>query len=127
LGAYLETKVHNVYLINMAIGVMSAVVDNVPLVAVAMGMYPLADASMIAAAADPAFMQTFAQDGSFWLFLAYCAGVGGSILIIGSAAGVVVMGIEKITFSWYLKNFSLLALAGYLAGAAVFILTDLFL
>ena len=106
---------------------MSAVVDNVPLVAVAMGMYPLADASMIAAAADPAFMQTFVQDGSFWLFLAYCAGVGGSILIIGSAAGVVVMGIERITFSWYLKNFSLLALAGYLAGAAVFILTDMFL
>ena len=126
MGAFLEERVHNVYLINITIGLLSAVVDNVPLVAVAMGMYPLADASMIAAAADPAFMQTFVQDGSFWLFLAYCAGVGGSLLIIGSAAGVVVMGIERITFNWYLKHFSLLALAGYLAGAGTFVLIDLF-
>jgi Na+/H+ antiporter NhaD/arsenite permease-like protein len=126
MGALLEERVHNVYLINIAIGFLSAIVDNVPLVAVAMGMYPLADASMIAAAADPAFMQTFVQDGSFWLFLAYCAGVGGSLLIIGSAAGVVVMGIERITFNWYLKHFSLLALAGYLAGAGTFVLIDLF-
>ncbi len=126
MGAFLEERVHNVYLINIAIGFLSAIVDNVPLVAVAMGMYPLADASMIAAAADPAFMQTFVQDGSFWLFLAYCAGVGGSLLIIGSAAGVVVMGIERITFNWYLKHFSLLALAGYLAGAGTFVLIDLF-
>lgn len=125
-GTFLEERVHNVYLINIAIGFLSAIVDNVPLVAVAMGMYPLADASMIAAAADPAFMQTFVQDGSFWLFLAYCAGVGGSLLIIGSAAGVVVMGIERITFNWYLKHFSLLALAGYLAGAGTFVLIDLF-
>lgn len=126
MGAFLEERVNNVYLINIAIGFLSAIVDNVPLVAVAMGMYPLADASMIAAAADPAFMQTFVQDGSFWLFLAYCAGVGGSLLIIGSAAGVVVMGIERITFNWYLKHFSLLALAGYLAGAGTFVLIDLF-
>lgn len=125
-GTFLEERVHNVYLINIAIGFLSAIVDNVPLVAVAMGMYPLADASMIAAAADPAFMQTFVQDGSFWLFLAYCAGVGGSLLIIGSAAGVVVMGIERISFNWYLKHFSLLALAGYLAGAGTFVLIDLF-
>lgn len=127
MGEFLENKVHNVYLINIAIGFLSAVVDNVPLVAVAMGMYPLADASMVAAAADPSFIQHFVQDGSFWLFLAYCAGVGGSILIIGSAAGVVVMGLEKITFGWYLKNFSLIALAGYIGGAVAFVLTDLFL
>ncbi|MDD3272673.1 MAG: sodium:proton antiporter NhaD [Bacteroidales bacterium] len=125
MGALLEEKVHNIYLINITIGLLSAIVDNVPLVAVAMGMYPLADASMIAAASDPMFIQTFVQDGSFWLFLAYCAGVGGSLLIIGSAAGVVVMGIEKISFNWYLKNFSLLALAGYLSGAAAFALMDL--
>ena len=127
MGEFLENKVHNVYLINIAIGFLSAFVDNVPLVAVAMGMYPLADASMVAAAADPSFIQHFVQDGSFWLFLAYCAGVGGSILIIGSAAGVVVMGLEKITFGWYLKNFSLIALAGYIGGAVAFVLTDLFL
>lgn len=108
MGAFLEAKVHNDYLINLSIGLLSAVVDNVPLVAVAMGMFPMAD-------------------GSFWLFLAYCAGVGGSLLIIGSAAGVVVMGIERIPFMWYLKNFSLLALAGYLAGGGLFILIDLFL
>lgn len=127
MGEFLENKVHNVYLINIAIGFLSAFVDNVPLVAVAMGMYPLADASMVAVAADPSFIQHFVQDGSFWLFLAYCAGVGGSILIIGSAAGVVVMGLEKITFGWYLKNFSLIALAGYIGGAVAFVLTDLFL
>ena len=67
------------------------------------------------------------MDGSFWLFLAYCAGVGGSMLIIGSAAGVVVMGIERITFSWYFKNITLIAAAGYLAGGAAFILIDKFL
>ncbi len=127
MGEFLEERVHNIYLINIAIGFLSAIVDNVPLVAVAMGMYPLADASMISTAADPLFMQTFVQDGSFWLFLAYCAGVGGSILIIGSAAGVVIMGIEKISFGWYLKNFSILALAGYLAGAGAFVLIDIYL
>lgn len=121
---FLYQKVHNVYAINIVIGLLSAVVDNVPLVAGAMGMYPLLDPAVVPTLADPAFMQHFVQDGTFWLFLAYCAGVGGSILIIGSAAGVVVMGIERINFAWYLKNFSLMALTGYLAGAGVFILQE---
>ena len=82
---------------------------------------------MVAAATDPAYLANFMQDGVFWQFLAYCAGVGGSMLIIGSAAGVVVMGLERINFIWYLKNISLLALAGYLSGAVVFILQNLIL
>jgi Na+/H+ antiporter NhaD/arsenite permease-like protein len=100
----------DVYIINMIIGLLSAIVDNVPLVAGAMGMYDIAP------------MGDFAVDGKFWEFLAYCAGTGGSVLIIGSAAGVAVMGILKIDFIWYLKNISLLALMGYLAGAATYIL-----
>ncbi|EFV03826.1 hypothetical protein HMPREF9420_2054, partial [Segatella salivae DSM 15606] len=80
------------------------IVDNVPLVAGCMGMYP------VEALGD------MAVDGVFWQLLAYCAGVGGSILIIGSAAGVVVMGLEKITFGWYMKRISWIALLGYLAG-----------
>ena len=77
--------------------------------------------------ADPAYLANFMQDGVFWQFLADCAGVGGSMLIIGSAAGVVVMGLERINFIWYLKNISLLALAGYLSGAVVYILQNLIL
>ncbi len=94
---------------------LSAVVDNVPLVAGAMGMYPIEDAASIAAMTDPAaieYASNFVQDGLFWEFLAYCAGTGGSILIIGSAAGVAAMGMEKIDFIWYMKRISLLALAG---------------
>ncbi len=98
----------------MIIGVLSSIVDNVPLVAAAMGMYP------IEAATATGYAANFMQDGLFWEFLAYCAGTGGSILIIGSAAGVAAMGMEKIDFIWYLKNISLLALAGYLAGAAMY-------
>ena len=122
-GAILNENIKNVYLIDISIGILSAIVDNVPLVAVAMGMYPLADPAALVAAADPIYMANFVQDGTFWQFLAYCSGVGGSLLIIGSAAGVVVMGLEKIRFNWYLKHFSLLALAGYLAGAGVYYLT----
>jgi Na+/H+ antiporter NhaD/arsenite permease-like protein len=84
-----------------------------------MGMYPIATPEIIAASVDPVYTQAFALDGLFWLLLTYCAGVGGSILIIGSAAGVIAMGLEKISFGWYLKNVSLLALLGYLAGIAV--------
>ena len=84
-----------------------------------MGMYPVADVATAAASADPAFAQSFVADGLFWHLLTYCAGVGGSLLIIGSAAGVVAMGLEKINFGWYLKRISLLALSGYLAGIAV--------
>jgi Na+/H+ antiporter NhaD/arsenite permease-like protein len=98
----------NYYLINGIIGVLSSIVDNVPLVAGCMGMYPVApDGAM-------------AVDGIFWQLLAYCAGVGGSMLIIGSAAGVVVMGLEKITFGWYMKKITWIAFVGYLAGMLVY-------
>ncbi|MEK6795862.1 MAG: sodium:proton antiporter NhaD [Spirochaetota bacterium] len=105
-AVFLNTTVKNEAMIVVLIGVISAVVDNVPLVAAAMGMYPLS--------AHPA-------DSAFWQFLAYCAGTGGSMLIIGSAAGVAAMGMEKIDFLWYLKRISLLALLGYAAGIAVFL------
>ena len=98
-----------IYLINIIIGLLSAIVDNVPLVAGAMGMYPITETGL------------YAADGMFWELLAYCAGTGGSVLIIGSAAGVAVMGILKIDFIWYVRNISLLALMGYLSGAATYI------
>ena len=94
----------NHYLVTGIIGVLSSIVDNVPLVAGCMGMYP------VAATGD------MAVDGIFWQLLAYCAGVGGSMLIIGSAAGVVVMGLEKITFGWYMKKITWIAFVGYIAG-----------
>jgi len=100
----------NIYAINIAIGFLSAIVDNVPLVAAAQGMY------------ETAAEGDFASNGTFWQFLAYCAGTGGSSLIIGSAAGVAVMGLEKIPFGWYFTKISLLAVVGYLAGAGVFML-----
>ena len=92
------------FLVTGIIGVLSSIVDNVPLVAGCMGMYPMAVTG------------DFAQDGIFWQLLAYCAGVGGSMLIIGSAAGVVVMGLEKITFGWYMKRITWIAFVGYFAG-----------
>ncbi len=125
LAQWLDEKLGNIYLIDMAIGVMSAIVDNVPLVAGSMGMYPIEDAATIAAMTDPAaaaYASNFVVDGLFWEFLAYCAGTGGSILIIGSAAGVAAMGMERIDFIWYLKNISWLALVGYLAGAGAYYL-----
>ncbi|MEE3412265.1 MAG: sodium:proton antiporter NhaD [Bacteroidales bacterium] len=105
----------NFYLTDLIIGALSSIVDNVPLVAAAMGMYDIAPAGH------------FAMDGAFWEFLAYCAGTGGSLLIIGSAAGVAVMGMEKIDFVWYLKHISIWALLGYLAGAGTYILMSLFI
>lgn len=105
----------NHYLITGIIGVLSSIVDNVPLVAGCMGMYP------IQAAGD------MAVDGIFWQLLAYCAGVGGSMLIIGSAAGVVVMGLEKISFGWYLKNVTWIAFAGYILGILSYYCIDTFL
>ncbi|MBQ2375752.1 MAG: sodium:proton antiporter NhaD [Bacteroidales bacterium] len=105
----------NVYVINIVIGVLSSIIDNVPLVAAAMGMYPIEA------------IGNFAVDGAFWEGLAYCAGTGGSLLIIGSAAGVAVMGMEKIDFIWYLKKISLWALVGYLAGAGTFYLMSQFI
>ncbi len=116
LASWLDEKLGNIYLINLAIGALSSIVDNVPLVAGAMGMYPIEAAGSVGYAAH------FMQDGLFWEFLAYCAGTGGSMLIIGSAAGVAAMGLEKIDFIWYLKRISLLALIGYLAGAGVYYL-----
>lgn len=104
LANSLDKYVGNLYVINIIIGVLSSIVDNVPLVAGAMGMY----------------QNTFPPDHYFWEMLAYCAGTGGSILIIGSAAGVAVMGMEKIDFIWYFKKISIWALIGYFAGAITF-------
>lgn len=114
LGATLnDVSGGNHYLVTGAIGVISSIVDNVPLVAGCMGMYSIAPTG------------DMAVDGLFWLLLAYCAGVGGSMLIIGSAAGVVVMGLEKITFGWYLKHVSWVALVGYLAGMVAYWLVQM--
>lgn len=106
-SAQLNTWIANKSLIVFLIGLASAVVDNVPLVAASMAMYSLNE---------------FPQDHNFWVFLAYTAGTGGSILIIGSAAGVAAMGIEKIDFIWYLKRISILAFTGYVAGCACYLL-----
>lgn len=121
-GKVLSENVKSDYLQTGLIGVLSSVVDNVPLVAASMKMYPIADAAMIAA--DPA-MASLAQDGIFWQLLAYCAGTGGSLLIIGSAAGVVAMGLQNISFGWYLKNVTWVAFVGYLAGIATYALQSL--
>jgi Na+/H+ antiporter NhaD/arsenite permease-like protein len=107
LSAWLSATLKNQNVIVIAIGLLSSIIDNVPLVAAAQGMYDLT---------------VFPTDHPFWEFLAYCAGTGGSILIIGSAAGVAAMGMEKIDFFWYLKKISFLALLGYFAGAAAYIL-----
>ncbi len=106
LASAMDEKIGNINLIVLSIGLLSAIVDNVPLVAASMGMYDL---------------QTYPTDHYFWEFLAYCAGTGGSALIIGSAAGVAAMGLEKIDFFWYVKRISWLALLGYFAGALVYI------
>ena len=109
LGDGLNTTFNgNHYLVTGIIGVLSSIVDNVPLVAGCMGMYP------VAATGD------MAVDGIFWQLLAYCAGVGGSMLIIGSAAGVVVMGLEKISFGWYMKKITWIAFVGYLVGILIY-------
>lgn len=105
MGTWLADNVGNDYLVTGAIGILSSIVDNVPLVAASMKMYAI----------DPASV-SFAVDGLFWQLLAYCAGVGGSMLIIGSAAGVVVMGLEHISFGWYMKNVTWIAFVGYIAG-----------
>tara|TARA_B110000008_G_scaffold84853_1_gene86652 strand:+ start:8399 stop:9718 length:1320 start_codon:yes stop_codon:yes gene_type:complete len=99
-----------IYVVGSLIGLLSAIIDNVPLVAAVMGMYELVPGTL------------FAQDALFWNFLAYCAGTGGSVLIIGSAAGVAVMGLEKIPFGWYLRKISLLALFGYICGILAYVL-----
>ena len=103
----MDNNLKDLNIIAGSLGLLSSIVDNVPLVAATQGMYNL---------------ENFPTDHYFWEFLAYSTGTGGSILIIGSAAGVAVMGIEKIDFIWYLKKIGWLALIGYLAGAIVYIL-----
>lgn len=118
----LKDSLGNIYAINIAIGILSSVVDNVPLVAGAMKMYPLVTPEALASAGTQTeWLSHFVQDGHFWEMLAYCAGTGGSCLIIGSAAGVAAMGMERIDFMWYLKKISLLAFLGYMAGAMTYI------
>ena len=113
LAQWLDKVTHtNYYIISTAIGLLSSVVDNVPLTASAMGMYPIEAAGHLA------------QDGLFWELLAYTAGTGGSILIIGSAAGVAAMGLEKIDFIWYAKKISWIAALGYFAGILVYWLQE---
>jgi Na+/H+ antiporter NhaD/arsenite permease-like protein len=107
MAEFIAGYIHNIYITGAILGVLSAIIDNVPLVAAAQGMYSL---------------EMFPTDHSFWSFLALSAGAGGSAIIIGSAAGVAVMGIEKINFFWYLKNISLLALLGFFAGLGTYIL-----
>jgi Na+/H+ antiporter NhaD/arsenite permease-like protein len=112
LASWLDTTLGDQRIIVTLIGLLSAIVDNVPLVAASMGMYD---------------MNIYYQDHMVWEYLAYCAGTGGSILIIGSAAGVAAMGIEKIDFIWYLKKISLLAMLGYFAGAIVYLIIQPYL
>jgi Na+/H+ antiporter NhaD/arsenite permease-like protein len=107
LASWLDQTVGRQDVIVIIIGIVSAIVDNVPLVAASMGMYSLAD---------------YPPDSFLWKFLAYCAGTGGSILIIGSAAGVAAMGLEKIHFGWYVKKISGLALIGYFSGVGIYLL-----
>jgi len=107
LSGWLDQVIGRQEVIVIVLGLISAIVDNVPLVAASMGMYGLA--------------QYYPPDSFLWEFIAYCAGTGGSILIIGSAAGVAAMGLEKIQFLWYMKKISGLALVGYFAGAAIYI------
>jgi Na+/H+ antiporter NhaD/arsenite permease-like protein len=109
LAELMNEKIGNQGLIGLGIGLMSAVIDNVPLVAATQGMYPL---------------NIHPTDSYLWEFIAYCTGTGGSILIIGSAAGVAVMGMEKINFFWYLKKIGWLAALGYFAGAGVYVLMN---
>ncbi len=110
---WLDKEFSSVYLSNIFIGLVSAIVDNVPLVASVMGMHPVESSTIIG-------LSNYSADSIFWNLLAYCAGNGGSILIIGSAAGVAVMGLEKIEFIWYLKRISVLALIGYLTGVLTY-------
>ncbi len=107
---FLNSTLKNDYLIGITLGILSAIVDNVPLVAASQGMYDL---------------QTYPTDHNFWEFIALTTGTGGSMIIIGSAAGVAVMGIEKINFGWYMKKISLLALAGFAAGVLVYLAQQL--
>lgn len=117
LSTFLNHKVGNYKAIVFITGILSSIVDNVPLVAAAQGMYPMSPV-----ASTDLSIASFPVDSYFWEFLAYCAGTGGSLLVIGSAAGVAVMGMTKIDFVWYVKNITLWALIGYVAGALTYLL-----
>lgn len=125
LANVLDATIHEPFIISSIIGVCSSIVDNVPLVAACIDMYPIATDAALASSTDPLYLQNFIQDGLFWLLLTYCAGVGGSLLIIGSAAGVVTMGMQNIPFLWYMKKITIMALAGYVAGIIVMFLMNL--
>lgn len=112
LATWMQREIHNTLVMVTATGLLSAIVDNVPLVAAMTHMFPVLGSG------------DWMRDGAFWHLLAYGAGTGGSVLIIGSAAGIAAMGMERVPFSWYMKKFSLLALAGYLAGIACFVLIN---
>lgn len=105
LALWMDNTIGNTHIIAIAIGLASAIVDNVPLVAASMGMYDL---------------NKFPVDSDFWNLIAYCAGTGGSILVIGSAAGVAFMGLEKVDFFWYFKRVGIPAALGYFAGIGVY-------
>lgn len=123
VAVWLTESIGNMDIIVMITGVLSSIVDNVPLVAASMKMYDLVTPEMIAEGSLSAEqVKNFSLNGKFWEFLAYCAGTGGSMLVIGSAAGVAIMGLEKIEFFWYMKRVSLLALLGYIAGAITYLL-----
>jgi Na+/H+ antiporter NhaD/arsenite permease-like protein len=109
LAGWMDNHIGNTNVIVVSFGLLSSIIDNVPLVAASQGMYDLTQ---------------YPTDHYFWEFLAYCTGTGGSVLIIGSAAGVAAMGMEKISFFWYLKRFSLLALSGYFAGAGIYLIQE---
>ena len=112
LASWLDARIVNQAVIVTVIGLVSAIVDNIPLVAASMGMYPLAQSP---------------PDSFLWEFMAYCAGTGGSILIIGSAAGVAAMGLERIQFFWYARRIAPLALIGYFSGVAAYMVQYKFL
>ncbi len=121
LADEMNTRIHEPVMMTSIIGVLSSIVDNVPLVSACIKMF---EGMAPAGTVDP-YLMTFVEDGLFWHLLTFCAGVGGSLLIIGSAAGVVAMGIEKIPFFWYFKRISWLALAGYIAGILIICLESL--
>ena len=118
LSSYLSHTVGNYKVVVFITGILSSIIDNVPLVAAAQGMYPTSPV----ATTELAGVESFPVDSIFWEFLAYCAGTGGSLLVIGSAAGVAVMGIVKIDFMWYVKNITFWALIGYVAGAITYLM-----
>lgn len=116
LSNWLNNHFDSIYILDGLIGGMSAIIDNVPLVAASIGMYSLDVVNAVS---------VYAVNGEFWTLLAYCSGVGGSILIIGSAAGVILMGLERISFGWYLKHITPIAIIGYLSGMLMFYLQHL--